>query len=155
MRTDNDSIRPAYPKEAGQLTDIAKRAKAHWGYESKLLATWNEALTITPEMCDGKSLFVIESGSQIAGFGEVQYEEDIAILDDLWIDPNFMGSGFGKRLFNFLAETARTHGAIKMRIESDPHATGFYEHMGARVIGEVRSAANPGRALPLLDLDLA
>lgn len=152
---DSIRVRPATPDEAAQLTDIALRSKAHWGYEDELLKLWANDLTVSPESCDGESVWVLEIEGIIAGFGEVLVDGDTAILDDLWIDPAHMSKGFGQRLFGHLREQAEHRGATRLTIESEPYAAGFYERMGARTIGEVRSESVPGRALPLLEIDLS
>jgi hypothetical protein len=41
-----------------------------------------------------------------------------------------------------------------MEIHSDPEAQGFYERMGARLIGKTPSGSIAGRLLPLLQHDL-
>ena len=38
-------------------------------------------------------------------------------------------------------------------LDADPHAVGFYEHMGAKVIGEAPSGSIPGRMLPRMEDD--
>src|SRR5688572_18012962 len=93
MPTDNETIRPAYPYEAGILSDLALRSKAFWGYAQEYLDLWRDDLTITPEMCDGKSLWVLEVNGNIVGFGEIFPEADWWTLDDLWIDPVHIGNG--------------------------------------------------------------
>lgn len=154
MPTDSGHIRPAHPAEAPQLSDIAKRAKAHWGYSQELLDLWSEDLTILPDSCDGESLWAFELNGTVIGFGEILPEGDTFLLDDLWIDPVHIGRGFGKQLFNFLRDLSASRGAKALRIESDPYATGFYERMGARIVGEVHSESVPDRVLPVLQLDL-
>ena len=50
---------------------------------------------------------------------------------------------------------AAAAGAGRMVIQSDPHAEGFYLHMGARRVGERASDSIPGRVLPLFVLETA
>ncbi|MGI8998604.1 MAG: GNAT family N-acetyltransferase, partial [Candidatus Limnocylindria bacterium] len=79
---------------------------------------------------------------------------DPAELEDLWVEPDAIGSGVGRRLFQHAIEVAAGLGASAFEIVSDPHAVGFYERMGAVVIGEIPSMLVAGRTLPLLRLDL-
>jgi GNAT superfamily N-acetyltransferase len=62
-----------------------------------------------------------------------------ATLDYLWVEPESMGRGLGRALLSHALETARTHGAARLAIDSDPHAEEFYRRMGARCVGEVRA----------------
>ncbi len=61
-----------------------------------------------------------------------------------------MGRGFGKQLWQHTMQVARSLGARRVLIASDPFAEGFYRAMGAPRVGEVPSDAIPGRRLPLL-----
>lgn len=147
-------IRPAVPEEADALTDIALRSKAHWGYPSTLIDLWAEDLRVTPESCDGESLWVIEVNRVLAGFGELIIHDDVAILDDLWIVPEHIGQRLGEKLFHHLVSLARSRGATTIRFEAEPNAVGFYQHMGAVITGEQPSATVPGRSLPIMELRL-
>jgi len=40
-------IRKAELFEADELTILAKKSKAHWGYDKKLVSKWEDELTIT------------------------------------------------------------------------------------------------------------
>lgn len=154
MPTADPRIRAATPDDAETLSGIALRAKAHWGYSPELLELWSDDLRVSPESCDGESVWLLESDGAIAGFGEVLIREGFAILDDLWTDPPFMGKGIGKALFRHLCAVAADAGAEHICLESDPFARPFYEHMGARLVGEVQSESVPGRTLPLMQIDL-
>ncbi len=74
-------------------------------------------------------------------------------LDHLWVDPQHIGTGVGKLLFDHAAHTARLLGGSVLIIVSDPHAEGFYLRMGARRVDEVPSKPE-GRTLPLLAVEL-
>lgn len=154
MPTAEFTFRKAVPADADILTDIAMRAKAHWGYTQDLLDLWAEDLRISPESCRTNCIWVVEAAGEIAGFGEILLRDDYAILDDLWIDPRFMGQGLGKALFRHLCQIAFEADALRVTLESDPFARPFYEHMGARVVGKIQSSSVPGRSLPLMEIDL-
>ncbi len=154
MPTADPRIRAARPADAETLSGIALRAKAHWGYSTELIELWADDLRVSPESCDGKSVWLLESEGIVAGFGEVLIRDEYAILDDLWTDPPHMGKGFGRALFQHLCAIATEAGAEHICLEADPFAKSFYEHMGARVVGEVQSESVPGRTLPLMQIDL-
>lgn len=154
MPTGNAQIRAAIPADADSLTQIAWRSKAHWGYPQHLLDLWANDLLVSPESCDGENIWVLECGDITVGFGEIIVDGDTAILDDLWIDPGYIGRGYGKLLFRHLRNMAMSRGATRLSIEAEPFATGFYERMGARIVGEIASASVPDRSLPLMELDL-
>jgi GNAT superfamily N-acetyltransferase len=60
----------------------------------------------------------------------------VALLDDLWVEPPSMGGGIGRALFQEAVRRAGELGATSVEWETEPNATGFYERMGARRVGE-------------------
>jgi GNAT superfamily N-acetyltransferase len=117
---------------------------------------WKDALTITPEFIKDNEVFVAEVESELAGFyGLIQAEGKVQ-LEHMWVDPEYIGSGIGKRLFEHAIITAASLGAAVIEIESDPNAEGFYRRMGAQRVGElVSELEGMPRVLPLLVVDLA
>ncbi len=144
-------IRPARPEEANLLTEIACRAKAHWGYSDEQIADWKPAfLTITSDYVRQHSLWVAEyvTGQPVA-FAALELGAAGATLEHLWVLPGCMGRGIGSRLFYHVAGRAPA-----FTFTSDPQADGFYHKLGARIIGEVESARQ-GRRLSLFRYDAA
>ena len=65
-----------------------------------------------------------------------------------------MGRGIGRALLADACAIARANGTETLRVEADPFAAEFYEHEGARRIGDVPSASIAGRILPLYAIDV-
>jgi hypothetical protein len=65
-----------------------------------------------------------------------------------------MGRGAGTLLWHHLVGEVRRLGIARITIYSDPNTEGFYQAMGAKLVGEVPSGSIPGRNLPLLVLNL-
>jgi GNAT superfamily N-acetyltransferase len=147
------AIRRGRPADAAALTDLAFRSKAHWGYDASLLELWRPDLTFTPESIAEHETFVIDRAGAPIGVAAISYEDGVAELEALWVDPAAMGEGLGRRLFARAVEGARALGARQLVIASDPNAEGFYRRMGARGAGSV-PAKPAGRRLPKLVFDL-
>lgn len=139
------------------LTEIAHAAKRHWGYPEAWIAHWRDALTITPAFIRGHAVFVAAEaeGDPPRGFYALAIDGADAVLEHLWIEPGWMGRGLGRALLSHAAETARAHGAARLKIDSDPHAEAFYRRMGARRVGEVRADVDDvQRVLPRMEITL-
>ncbi len=92
---------------------------------------------------------------RIAGFCALHFLRHAKVeLEALFVDPDFIGQGLGKFLLNFAKATAKEHGAISMRLHSDPYAEDFYSANGAEKVGEIKSGSIPGRFLPVLEISL-
>ncbi|WP_420125922.1 GNAT family N-acetyltransferase [Longimicrobium sp.] len=150
------AIRPARPGEAAALTAIAHAAKRHWGYPEAWIARWRDALTLAPAYVrDHIVVVAVDAADRPCGFYALVIEGAGATLDHLWVEPESMGRGLGRALLSHARETARTHGAARLEIDSDPHAEAFYRRMGARRIGEVRADVDDvPRVLPRMEIVL-
>lgn len=148
-------IRPARPDEAHIISDLAVRSKGHWGYDAAFLEGCRIELALTPEEVASSDVFVYQDGAEIMGYYRLMPLTDDEIdLDALFVDPAVIGHGVGKRLLCHALARASQLGYQAMTIQSDPHAEGFYQAMGAKRVGEQESSVTPGRMLPLLEYDL-
>jgi ribosomal protein S18 acetylase RimI-like enzyme len=148
------TIRRARPDEADALTALATRAKAHWGYDAEFMARVIDAMTISPADVATHQVWVLEDAlGRIVGFHRI-LAGDTAELEDMWVDPDVMRNGHGRRLFGHAVAIARSGGARALELDADPNAVGFYERMGMERIGETPSTLIPGRTLPRMRFEL-
>jgi GNAT superfamily N-acetyltransferase len=141
--------------EAESLTALAHAAKRHWGYPEKWMDAWRGLLTITPESVARNVTYCAREDDRLVGFYLLTTETDGLHLDHLWVLPEAMGRGIGRELFGHAVEQARSLGHQTLQIEADPHAEGFYIHLGAQRAGINRTKIkNQLRELPLLQYDL-
>ena len=115
------------------------------------MENWKDVLTIKPEFIATEETFSAEADGQIVGFYMLVARAKQMSLEHLWVLPIAMGRGIGRALFSHAIQRAKALGAQAIRIESDPHAEKFYEHMGARRV-EVMSTELEGqpRSLPVM-----
>jgi GNAT superfamily N-acetyltransferase len=150
------AIRRARADEAGLLSDLAFRSKAHWGYPLDWLELWRPELTVAPQQLEAAPAFVAVDASSILGFYLLKptRRADTCELDFLFVEPTAIGRGVGQALFTHACNTARGLGYRAMVWGSDPNADGFYLRMGARTIGERRSSTMPGRVTAEMEMAL-
>jgi GNAT superfamily N-acetyltransferase len=151
----NIEIRRARPDESDTLTAIAHAAKRHWGYPEKWIAHWKADLTITPEFIRTNEVFVAAIDGKIIGCCALVLSESLAELEHMWIEPQFIGTGVGRALFEHARTRAVSLNLRELELAADPNAEGFYQHMGAVRIGEVRSEIDgQPRVLPRMKVGL-
>lgn len=144
-------LRPALIDEASQLTELAMRSKAHWGYDAAFMARCRDELTVTDRHIRGPLCLVAEAAGQPVGFIAAEIsapgEAEISLL---FVAPEAMGRGIGRALI----EAASTHfaalGCAALVTAADPHAEAFYHSAGFTTVGEEPSSSIPGRALPIV-----
>ena len=147
-------IRPATPEEASPLTELALRAKAHWGYDAEFIEACRAELTLTADYIRTFTVKVAERDGKPIGFYSLEPRDAAVELVHLFVEPSVIGSGVGKLLWHDAVATARAAGFAAILITSDPYAEGFYLAMGADRVRAIESTVRPGRELPLLQLRL-
>lgn len=154
METTSARIRPARPEEAETLSALVLRSKAHWGYDEAFLEACRDELRITREMIASGHVAVLEEEGQLLGVSALSFPGETAELERLFVEPDRIGRGYGRRLWRDAVARARGAGAERLVVQSDPQAEGFYARMGAERVGEAPSASIPGRVLPVLEAEL-
>jgi len=142
-------FRPAREGDAEELTRLAVASKGHWGYSAELMELWLPDLRFTPESIRGNHVIVALRDGEAAGVVAVSLSDARAELEGLWVHPSRLGQGLGGALFARAVAAARAQGATSLRIDSDPHAEGFYRRLGAVRDGSVPSTP-AGRRIPRL-----
>ena len=143
-------IRRATADDADALSDLAHRAKAHWGYPAAWMREWDAQLTIIPGYLEMHDVWVSDENGAIVGMCALEDRKDHWNMEHVWVDPAAHGRGVGRALVMHALEEARRRHAGVVELLSDPYASGFYERLGARRAGEV-PAPMPGakdRTLP-------
>jgi GNAT superfamily N-acetyltransferase len=141
-------VRRATPDDAARLTDLALRSKAVWGYDAAFMDTCRAELTITAESIRREPTFLLEDRGRLVGFYQLRLSARGAEVAQFFIAPEALRSGLGRRLWRHLERTARNAGALRLEVDSDPNAEGFYLAMRMMRRGEAPSGSIPGRMLP-------
>jgi GNAT superfamily N-acetyltransferase len=77
------------------------------------------------------------------------------VLEDLFVEPDAIGTGVGRLLIEHVCRRAAGEGMTSLSIDADPNAEAFYLAMGAVRVGESPSQSIPGRLLPQLRLSVS
>ncbi len=146
-------IRRATMSDSERATELARAAKAHWGYPPDWLAAWDSDLVMTSASIERYPTFVASLEGEVVGVCQVQEADGRAMLENVWVDPRCHRRGVGRAL----VEHARVFARAIMAIVADPNAEGFYMRLGAKRIGVVPAPmpGAPDRVLPLLELEAA
>lgn len=143
------------------MRDVTERSDA---LLAQLLAVWEDSVRAThtflteaditaikayvPEaLAAVPRLTVVEEGGVPCGFMGIAEER----LEMLFLAPQARGKGIGKSLLAFaIKEAGVRHLTVN---EQNPHAVGFYEHMGFQVVKRT-ATDEQGQPFPLLYMSL-
>lgn len=144
------SIRPAKTNESETLSNIAARSESYWGYDSDYMEKFKAIYKVTEEFISKNTTFIIEEDNNIIGFYGVLMENDMDSLEYFFIEPEYIGQGYGKLLWNHLVKHCKIIGIKEFNIVTSPQAQEFYIKMGAVTCGEIESLLKKGRIIPEL-----
>lgn len=144
------NIREAKLDEVEILTNLAARSEAYWGFDNEYMDKFKVMYRVTKEFININSTFVIEEDNRVIGFYSILFEDNKNSLEYFFIEPEFIGEGYGKLLWNHMI-TIGTRLCIKqIEIVTSPEAKEFYIKMGAIEVGIVESIVKKGRIIPKL-----
>ncbi|MFN8412272.1 MAG: GNAT family N-acetyltransferase [Anaerolineales bacterium] len=145
----------ATPEDADSLTQITIAAKRHWQYPETWIQLWMPKLTVTPEYIQTHETWQVIVDDKSVAYYSFEKSKDGLWLDNLWVLPEFMGLGVGKLLFTHALERCKEQQISILKIEADPNAQSFYEHMGARKVTEHQTEIDGEvRILPIMEIEL-
>ena len=148
-------IELARAEHASELTEIAISAKRHWNYPDRWIELWTPSLTISTDYILQNETWMAVVNVTPIGFYSLHRDDEILWLDNLWVLPDFMRQGIGKKLFRHAVERSRVLDVPILKIEADPNAQSFYEKMGAYKVGESRNQVDDQpRILPIMEINL-
>ena len=150
-------LRSGTAADAPAASELARRAKASWGYPAEWLERWRSVLTIPAEALTPDRSLVAVHNSGLAGVCVLDSHGEHASLEHLWIDPAYQRRGIGAALVRRALGLVARAGRHRLIIESDPSAERFYQRLGGTRIGETPAPmpGASGRVLPVLELDVA
>lgn len=123
-------IRRASPKDTQTLTNLMHASAAYTGSYRSIL----DGYAVTPEQVETDIVYLAEQNGQIVGFYSLTLEGDPE-LDLMFVADGAQGTGLGALLFRHMKTEAKLRGIDTIRIVSHPPSVGFYQRMGATIVG--------------------
>jgi GNAT superfamily N-acetyltransferase len=143
-------FKKANARDSEDLTLLAFRSKAYWGYSEEQMEQWRDELMVTEAFIKEREVHMIIKNESLAGFyGYLPLDEQEVKLEFFFLDPDFIGQGLGALLLGHSIKTAQEAGYESMVLDADPNAEAFYLKHGFDVIGQLESSIK-GRYLPIM-----
>ena len=139
-------IRKALPNEAETLTQISVRSESYWQNDEAYMRQFEVLYKVTADFIRENPVFVLEDCDELLGFYAIVPKE--SSLEYLFIEPKYIGKGYGKQLWRHAVKTGKALKMKRFQIVTSPQAKGFYEKLGAKFTGETESLVRKGRIIP-------
>jgi len=141
--------------DANELTTLTMRSKSHWNYSKSQISEWREDLTVTASYIERSEVYKLKDKDMIVGYYAFSaLNEKEVELENLFVDPGFIGHGYGRWLMADFLQRIMESNFCKVRLDADPNAEGFYAYVGFHVVGQLQSSIE-GRFLPIMELDVS
>lgn len=114
-------IRPARPSDLGQLSELARKAYAH--YVDRM---GNEPAPMTadyPSLVQNGEVWVAEQDAVVVGLLALRMNSDHVLLDNVAVSPDAQGMGIGARLLDLTDDQARRRGLTEVRLYTNEAMT--------------------------------
>lgn len=155
---DEIRLRVAREDECRALSDLAFRSKAFWGYSRDFMEACRAELKVLAEdiaNTDRHYVLAKSKGAILGYYAPERLSVDEYELEALFVEPDWIGQGIGRRLIEHAKAQAWQGGAHCLIIQGDPNAADFYRAAGGVQVGERESGSIPGRYLPVFRIELA
>ena len=137
-----------------ELSELTVRSKSHWNYSSEQIEKWQIDLTVSAEYVDKNEVWKLKEDDKLIGYYSFIIMNSKKVkLDNIFIDPEFIGRGYGKILMEYFFKQVKNKGLKNIYLDSDPHAEKFYLNLGFKVIGQLESSIK-NRFLPIMELKI-
>lgn len=147
-------ILKATTEDAEILTDITKNSKSHWGYSNEQMESWSSKLTISKNYIETNKVYKLVINDLLVGYySYVVLEENGVQLDNLFVLPEYIGTGLGIFLMNDFLDRCNTLKFQKVVLDADPNSEKFYKKHGFKTVGQIETSIKD-RFLPIMELNL-
>lgn len=146
------TIRPAVAADRDALRDVYRRASlSNAGDRDALLAEPEVLVWPGDPLAGGRTRVAAEPDGTVVGFATTVPVEGGVEVEDLFVLPERMRQGVGRRLVEDALRLARADGARQVVVTANPHALAFYTSVGFRPDGVTPTRFGPA---PRMRLDL-
>ena len=150
------TIEKARKKDARILTDLTIRSKSYWDYSAEQIMSWKDDLTITTAYIDKNEVYKLTNKHNIiiGYYSYIILNNAVIKLDNLFIDPPYIGHDYGTLLMNDFLKRIKSLKFEKITLDADPNAEKFYHKFGFKTVGKLKSTVE-NRFLPIMEIKIS
>jgi N-acetylglutamate synthase-like GNAT family acetyltransferase len=150
MNADALTIRLAQVTEREALERLQRRSSMHEPMYRAQLAAHPDAIELPAEQITAGLVRVAEQNGVIVGFAVLlERYADACELDGLFVEPERLRAGVGRRLVEDAKRIARERGATRVDVVANPQAVAFYEAVGFIPVDEAQTRFGPAPRMSL------
>ncbi len=138
-------IRRAESIDKKALEELQWRASLNNPGDRDALLANSDAIELPLHQIESGSVVIAEESGSIMGFAAIVPRSDgDSELDALFVEPETWRQGFGRALVEHCCQMAKVCGASALHVVGNPHAEGFYEACGFKIVGTTQTQFGVG-----------
>jgi len=150
MHANATTLRPARIVEREALEQLQRRSSMHQPMYRAQLAAHPDAIELPAEHITAGLVRVAEHEGVVVGFAVLlERSGEACELDGLFVEPDRMRAGVGRRLVEDAKRIARERGATRVDVVANPQAVAFYEAVGFEPAGQAATRFGPAPRMSL------
>ena len=117
------TLRPAVSSDMDMLSGVFRRASLSNEDDRGYLLAHPEVLELDGDRVrEGRTIVAEDPSGSVVGFASYLISGDVIELEDLFVDPDSMRRGIGRRLVLAISAAARELGFDRLEVTANPHA---------------------------------
>jgi GNAT superfamily N-acetyltransferase len=130
-------IVPARERSLVEINRLIACSKSYWHWPAGYLEAALPLHVLTTDYVRSNYCFeVLVPDGRLIAFSSVVANTPRVLLDNLWVTPDLIGRGVGRRTCEHLFRFSREQGLTDLWVLPDPPAEGFYRKVGFADTGE-------------------
>jgi GNAT superfamily N-acetyltransferase len=144
-------VRPAIAADLPALRRLFRRSSLSNEGDRELMLAHPELVGPSDAaVAGGRTRVAVAADDTIRGFATWRRLEQGALdLEDLFVDPDWMRTGVGRRLVADILALAAREGIDRVEVTANPHADAFYRSVGFVHVGETETEFGPAARMEL------
>jgi GNAT superfamily N-acetyltransferase len=127
------------------INALIARSKGYWTWPAGYLEQALALLTIDLDyLRTHPSLEVLDARGDLVCFVAIAVLDPSVVLDHLWVTPERIGCGIGRRACGYMIQFTKQHQWSELSVLPDPPSEGFYLRMGFKDSGKRVPSRVPG-----------
>lgn len=136
-----------------ELRNMAHSSEAYWGYEQSFMAIFDRVFNITDDFIKNNPVYIGVDNDNILCFWGAICKGDTCELEYFYVSPQQINKGLGKVMWKNFISWCSTNQIKQISFVTSEEAIGFYEKMGALLVGKAFSSID-NRPIPKFELQL-
>ena len=145
------AVRTAVVADLPALRQLFRRSSLSNEGDRELMLAHPELVGPTDAaVAAGRTRVAVAADRTVVGFATGRrLQGGVLELEDLFVDPDWMRRGVGRRLVEDVVAVAKRRGIDRIEVTANPHADAFYRSVGFVHIGEAETEFGPAARMVL------